>query len=307
MWRAQISRQNKRLIPISTSRTQSTTNSDPAAGSLISDDVDTRGRASSGSGCKCIPSFPTSFPASTSTSFATGTGAGVEMKRFEDAVESFLPTPPPKLIILTLLLLLPLRPLTGNAARGDDDLAGNGGGPPALKLSRVGVLGVRDEKNDAMPLPQPFVTPWSGVAGTGGCESEDPGRGGAGLEGLWRGEIDEDPIRLKGRIPFTVVGFAGVSDAACGGRIDSCESRGEAVVEGVGEGAPSSVLVLRCSHRPRTPSTALKNPVDPAASVLPIASRVGASCCSILSSWMPSVSRRPMSATTEGLSLQGCL
>ena len=66
-------------------------------------------------------------------------------------------------------------------------------------------------------------------------------------------------------------------------------------------------LALRCSHRPLTPSTALKNPVDPAVSVLEIASRVGASCCSSLSSWIPSDNLRLISATTEGRSLQGCL
>lgn len=65
-------------------------------------------------------------------------------------------------------------------------------------------------------------------------------------------------------------------------------------------------LGLRC-QRPRTPSTALKKPVDPAVSVREIASRVGANCCSNLSSWIPSASRRLISATTDGFSLQGCL
>ena len=66
-------------------------------------------------------------------------------------------------------------------------------------------------------------------------------------------------------------------------------------------------LGLRCIQRSRTPATALKKLVEPAASVREIASRVGASCWSSLSSWMPSERRRPMSATTEGFSLHGCL
>lgn len=60
-------------------------------------------------------------------------------------------------------------------------------------------------------------------------------------------------------------------------------------------------------HRPRTPSTALKKLVEPAEIVLEIASRVGASCCSNLSSWMPSCRRRVISVTTETFSLQGWL
>lgn len=64
-------------------------------------------------------------------------------------------------------------------------------------------------------------------------------------------------------------------------------------------------LFVRCIQRPRTPSTALKNPVEPAASVRERASRVESSCWSSFSSWMPSVSRSPMSDTTEGRSEHG--
>lgn len=62
-----------------------------------------------------------------------------------------------------------------------------------------------------------------------------------------------------------------------------------------------------CAAQPRTPSTALKKFVEPVAMVLDTASRAGASCCSNFISWMPSVSLSPMSETTEGFSLQGCL
>jgi hypothetical protein len=43
-------------------------------------------------------------------------------------------------------------------------------------------------------------------------------------------------------------------------------------------------LAVRCCHRPRTPSTALKKFVEPVVMVREIASRVGASCCSNFSS-----------------------
>lgn len=69
----------------------------------------------------------------------------------------------------------------------------------------------------------------------------------------------------------------------------------------------SDELVVRCAQRPRTPSTALKKFVDPTLIALAAASRAGANCCSILRSWIPSWSRSPISATTEGLLLQGCL
>lgn len=60
-------------------------------------------------------------------------------------------------------------------------------------------------------------------------------------------------------------------------------------------------------HLPRTPSTALKKPVEPAVMVRVMASRVGASCWSSFRSLTPSDRRRPMSDTTVGFSLQGCL
>ena len=78
---------------------------------------------------------------------------------------------------------------------------------------------------------------------------------------------------------------------------------------------PELVLVLpteredadRCTNRPLTPSTALKKFVEPAVIVREIASRVGASCCSSLSSWMPSERRSVMSAIALGFPLHGCL
>jgi hypothetical protein len=60
-------------------------------------------------------------------------------------------------------------------------------------------------------------------------------------------------------------------------------------------------------HLPLTPSPALKKFDEPTVNVRAIASLAGASCCSSFSSWIPSCRRRPMSETTEGFSLQGCL
>lgn len=128
-----------------------------------------------------------------------------------------------------------------------------------------------DEKNDAIPEPQEGLTAFcSGVAG-GGAEVE-----GRGTE-FDRGETDAELIKLKGRMPFTVAGLAGVSAA----RGTSCDTRGEEDVDDVGASVwafCSSVLGLRCNHRPLTPSTALKKFVEPAVKVRLMASRVGASC-----------------------------
>ena len=78
---------------------------------------------------------------------------------------------------------------------------------------------------------------------------------------------------------------------------------------------PELVLVLetelddadRFISRPFTPSTALKKLAEPVVIVREIASRVGASCCSSLSSWMPSERRSVISAIALGFSLHGCL
>jgi len=67
--------------------------------------------------------------------------------------------------------------------------------------------------------------------------------------------------------------------------LPSCTSELEITV-------PELVLALpterddadRCMNRPFTPSTALKKFVEPVLNVREIASRVGASCCSSLSS-----------------------
>lgn len=131
------------------------------------------------------------------------------------------------------------------------------------------------------------------------------------------GERDWAPTMLKGRRPRVVVGVAGASWIVL---MRECSP------EFLREGVPSlereftfvisealslpmldDELGLRCIHRSRTPATALKKFVDPALMVRDIASRVGASCCSSFSSWIPSESRSPMSATTDGFSLQGCL
>lgn len=75
--------------------------------------------------------------------------------------------------------------------------------------------------------------------------------------------------------------------------MDSCRERMEAVSE-ISDLFTSTVLPValvaavsftdedeladRCIHRPRTPATALRKPVDPAVNVLATASRAGASC-----------------------------
>jgi len=104
---------------------------------------------------------------------------------------------------------------------------------------------------------------------------------------------------------------------AAGGRLGDSDDDGEsrsALVTSTGgsvigslDGAPGVDGTLRCAQRSRTPPTALKKPADPAVSVLDTASRAGASCCSSLRSCKPSCRRRPISVTTEGFSLQGCL
>lgn len=78
------------------------------------------------------------------------------------------------------------------------------------------------------------------------------------------------------------------------------------VADGDGFSSDSAVCERRC-QRPRTPSTARRKLVEPVLKALVTASRAGASCWSSLSSWMPSVRRRPMSETTEGFSPQGWL
>lgn len=154
---------------------------------------------------------------------------------------------------------------------------------------------VRWEKNELMPEPHvpEFV------------------RGGSGGESAWA------PTMLSGRSPRVDVGVVGTSLMAafrvCSPEflrdcVPSLEREFTFVMSEAGSLPLLDVeLGVRCIQRSRTPATALKKFVDPAFKVRDIASRVGASCCSSLSSWIPSERRSPMSETTEGFSLQGCL
>ena len=157
---------------------------------------------------------------------------------------------------------------------------------------------VRCEKNEPIPAPQ---------VDTAGIESAGGGGGVAIFE----------PIRLSGRMPA-----GGGCGEDSGEENTLSDSRPERMLlasdletltmllealPACGAAMSDDELELRCIHRSRTLSTALKKPVDPAVIVRETASRAGASCCSSLSSCMPSVSRRPMSATTDGRSVHGCL
>ncbi len=168
-------------------------------------------------------------------------------------------------------------------------------------------LGAREAKNDVIPDPQELSDGL--ISGTGG---------GGVSEGR---VIPRPPTRLRGRMPFGVAAgtWGEVSGVTCvlGGReladlmllASDFEGSPVAVVDKYPLELPSAFgeLFARCIHRPRTPSTALKKLVEPAVNVRWIASRVESSCWSSLRSLMPSASRIPMSATTEGLSVHGCL
>ena len=168
----------------------------------------------------------------------------------------------------------------------------------------------RCEKNEPMPAPHELIAVAAAAVALGGS-------------GCWSACA---PTMLSGRRPRVDVGVGGTSFEV--GlppllllllpplRLRSSEFLRDAEVVPslereftlvMSDAASLPELGLRCIHRSRTPATALKKFVEPAASVREIASRVGASCCSSLRSWMPSESRSPMSATTEGFSLQGCL
>ena len=125
-----------------------------------------------------------------------------------------------------------------------------------------------------------------GVSGTMSWDSgadSDVGRTSLGLVGVFKS-------RLESERGVTATGVLDILDTKSDVEFSSMELK----------------LGVRC-QRPRTPSTAFRKPVEPAVNVREMASRVGASCCSNLSSWMPSASRRPISATTDGFSLHGCL
>lgn len=157
-------------------------------------------------------------------------------------------------------------------------------------------LVLRCEKKE--PIPAPQVPTFGLISG-----------GGGGFE----------PIKLNGLIPLGRAGggcgdVSGEEKTLVESRVDRMLPASDFVTfttllealptSGVGA---SDELALRCIHFPRTLSTALKNPVEPAVIVRETASRAGASCWSSFISCIPSVSRRPISATTDGRSVHGCL
>lgn len=176
------------------------------------------------------------------------------------------------------------------------------------------------------------------------CEGEEVNGGGAGAGDLGDGGVvvivgsatcvfplDSENLVANAPIPepHDAKACLGEDVCECVESIDACfvEMFGLAVV--IGDSGSRSALVIftggvlapllapslpveefdvvLCNHFPFTPSTALKKLADPAATVRATASRAGASCCSSFNSWMPSCNRRPMSVTTDTLSLHGCL
>lgn len=150
---------------------------------------------------------------------------------------------------------------------------------------------------------QPPNRPASGRGG-GGCW----GIGGAadrlrlkGLKPLPRCEGSEGPLTEGGREGVELAGLL-TSSVLLDVLAEPAEpSLEEAAVTGIAR------TVRGDSQRPRRPSIAFMTFVEPAVSVREIASLVGASCWSNLSSWIPSDNRSPTSDKTEGFSLHGCL
>lgn len=188
---------------------------------------------------------------------------------------------------------------------GTGGTGGTGEGP----LDRDATLGGRDDETESRGArcekKEPMLEPHEPNVDGGGF-------GGSGCASCCA------PTILRGRRPRLVVGVGGTSlSLGLPLRCSSTEPLRdwtslprEVILERLGEESDGldvdDELGWRCIH-PRTPATALKRFVDPAANVLDTASRAGASCCSSLSSWIPSDRRSPMSDTTEGLSLHGCL
>jgi hypothetical protein len=193
-------------------------------------------------------------------------------------------------------------------------------------------IGVRDlgEGEDG-------VLSWGGGAGGSSGVVGETGHGGRTIENLEALAEKKDPIPApqapKAAFVSIAVTLSGLAISGSFPNFFSSEG-GESVFAGDGKGLScmsasdfvisTGVLDLETStseaelelggvrwaaavHRPRTPSTALKKFVEPTEMVLDIASRVGASCCSNLSSWMPSCRRSVMSVTTETFSLHGWL
>jgi hypothetical protein len=166
---------------------------------------------------------------------------------------------------------------TGKVGGGGGGLAG-GCGDVEAGVDVADEVAERAEKNDPRPAPQELIRP------------------AAALRSGESGEVGD----------CACVGDCGLADAAApSASLRAMTSTPLALVLLDAGGDDSDGV--RCIQRPRTPSTALRKFVEPAASVRETASRAGASCCSSLRSWMPSDSRRPMSEIADGLSPQGCL
>ena len=164
----------------------------------------------------------------------------------------------------------------------------------------IDVLDERCAKNELIPAPQELNDERAAGTGTSG-----------GTGGGWGDESsDLEPTRLSGRILLA----GGCGDVS---GLDTIDARPERVLAASDLDTSTRLLdaltldsgteEVRCIQRSRTPSTALKKLVEPAVIVRDTASRAGASCWSSFRSWMPSLSRRLMSATTEGRSLHGWL
>lgn len=153
---------------------------------------------------------------------------------------------------------------------GDSSLGGGNGGEGLPKENLV----VRCAKNEPMPAPHVEAAGFASAAGRG-----------------------FEALRLNGRMPLG--GAAGGCGDASGEENMLVESRMDrmlaasdfdtstVLLEALLAGAPETLdeeLPLRCIQRPRTLSTALKKPVEASVNVREMASRVGANCCSSLSS-----------------------
>lgn len=151
------------------------------------------------------------------------------------------------------------------------------GGVTSVLCRDVDIREARCEKNDPIPAPHELNDDRASTA-----------------DGSWGGACGEEATRLSGRIPLGWVGGGCGDDSGLPTKLT--DSRPERILAAsdletstrlldalvvCSVAAPDAfedVLALRCIHRPRTPSTALKKPVDPAVNVREMASLVGASC-----------------------------
>jgi hypothetical protein len=139
---------------------------------------------------------------------------------------------------------------------------------------------------------------------------------------------DATEAKLRGRSlgspPFTPCGGGENEDGGGGGELTSEEGAGDALgvlapkfANGLPNVNPGDPVELELEDvcrwatilltPPRTPSTALKKPVEPAEMALDSTSFVGPSCCSMCKSERPSWRRRPISETRFGRASHGCL